>query len=86
MRRGQEFLIYAAHTTGLTRLFQNAAGTIGVCSAPGGSRCFHCEGTGGWPGQCGYSPLWRRDDVGRGGFIAWGRMRTARFSQQTSGA
>ncbi|PZG90202.1 hypothetical protein C1I97_30645 [Streptomyces sp. NTH33] len=31
---------------GLTRLFENAAGTLGARRAPGGGRCFHCDGTG----------------------------------------
>ncbi|MEH0557583.1 hypothetical protein [Streptomyces sp. B21-101] len=44
--RRQELPIHAEHTIGLTRLFQNAAGTIGACNTPGGGRCFHCEGTG----------------------------------------
>ncbi|MEU8852766.1 hypothetical protein AB0C70_42630 [Streptomyces sp. NPDC048564] len=44
--RRQELPIHAAHTIGLTRLFQNAADTIGARSAPGGGRCFHCDGTG----------------------------------------
>ncbi|KIE24761.1 hypothetical protein LK08_23125 [Streptomyces sp. MUSC 125] len=44
--RRQELPIHAEHTIGLTRLFQNAAGTIGVCNTPSGGQCFHCEGTG----------------------------------------
>ncbi|MGW7052970.1 hypothetical protein [Streptomyces sp. NPDC054887] len=44
--RRQELPIHAAHTTGLTRLFRHAAGTIGARSTPGGGRCFHCHGTG----------------------------------------
>ncbi|MFI5681597.1 hypothetical protein [Streptomyces cellulosae] len=44
--RRQEVPIHAAHTIGLTRLSQNAAGTIGARSTPGGGRCFHCDGTG----------------------------------------
>ncbi|MFE5900909.1 hypothetical protein ACFQ67_26340 [Streptomyces sp. NPDC056488] len=44
--RRQELPIHAAHTAGLTRLFENAAGTIGARSTPGGGRCFHCDGTG----------------------------------------
>ncbi|MDJ0347629.1 hypothetical protein QMK19_36910 [Streptomyces sp. H10-C2] len=44
--RRQELPIHAAHTVGLTRLFQIAAGTIGARSTPGGGRCFHCDGTG----------------------------------------
>ncbi|MFE2609930.1 hypothetical protein ACFXDI_42945 [Streptomyces mirabilis] len=42
----QELPLHAAHTVGLTRLFQNAAGTIGARSTPGGGRCVHCDGTG----------------------------------------
>ncbi|WP_181792657.1 hypothetical protein [Streptomyces sp. WELS2] len=44
--RQQELPIHAAYTAGLTRLFRHAAGTIGARSAPGGGRCFHCDGTG----------------------------------------
>ncbi|MFF5491503.1 hypothetical protein [Streptomyces virginiae] len=45
--RRQELPIHASHTAGLTRLFRNAAGTIGARSTPpGGGRCFHCDGTG----------------------------------------
>ncbi|MCY0921106.1 hypothetical protein OS965_23455 [Streptomyces sp. H27-G5] len=46
LSRRQELPIHAAHTAGLTRLFQNATGTIGARSTPGGGRCFHCDGTG----------------------------------------
>jgi hypothetical protein len=42
----QELPLHAAHTVGLTRLFHNAAGTIGARSTPGGGRCVHCDGTG----------------------------------------
>jgi hypothetical protein len=42
----QELPRHAAHTAGLTHLFQNAAGTIGARRTPGGGRCFHCDGTG----------------------------------------
>ncbi|WP_327348973.1 hypothetical protein [Streptomyces europaeiscabiei] len=41
-----ELPLHAAHTVGLTRLFQNAAGTIGARSTPGGGCCVHCDGTG----------------------------------------
>lgn len=41
----QELPLPADHTAGLTRLFQNAAGTIGARSTPGGGRCFHCDRT-----------------------------------------
>ncbi|MEU9983778.1 hypothetical protein [Streptomyces sp. NPDC050856] len=44
--RRQELPFHAAHTTGLTRLFRHAAGTIGARSTPGGGRRFHCDGTG----------------------------------------
>ncbi|MFF0110066.1 hypothetical protein [Streptomyces hirsutus] len=42
----QELPLQAAHTVGLTRLFQNAVGTIGARRTPGGGHCFHCDGTG----------------------------------------
>ncbi|MFF7987030.1 hypothetical protein ACFZDK_49490 [Streptomyces sp. NPDC007901] len=42
----QELPLHAFHTVGLTRLFQNAVGTIGARSTPGGGRCLHCDGTG----------------------------------------
>ncbi|UXY33178.1 hypothetical protein [Streptomyces sp. HUAS TT20] len=44
--RRQELPLHAFHAVGLTRLFQNAAGTIGARSTPEGSWCFHCDGTG----------------------------------------
>ncbi|MEU1696344.1 hypothetical protein ABZ590_34455 [Streptomyces hirsutus] len=42
----QELPLHAAHAAGLTRLFQNATGTIGARRTPGGGRCFRCDGTG----------------------------------------
>ncbi|MFD0009120.1 hypothetical protein ACFVJ4_43195 [Streptomyces sp. NPDC127178] len=46
LARRQELPIHAAHSIGLTGLFQNAADTIGARRTPGGGRCFHCDGTG----------------------------------------
>ncbi|MGP3635337.1 hypothetical protein ACTU45_18540 [Streptomyces sp. 24-1644] len=46
LSRRQELPIHAAHTTGLTQLFRDAADTIGARSTPGGGWCFHCDGSG----------------------------------------
>ncbi|GGX47630.1 hypothetical protein [Streptomyces chryseus] len=44
--RRQELPIHAAHTTGLTRLFQDAANTVSARNIREGGWCFHCDGTG----------------------------------------
>ncbi|MER6237652.1 hypothetical protein ABT185_16545 [Streptomyces clavifer] len=46
LSRRQELPIHAAHTTGLTQLFRDAADTIWARSRPGGGSCFHCDGSG----------------------------------------
>ncbi|MFC5174925.1 hypothetical protein [Streptomyces mutomycini] len=45
LSRRQELPIHAAHTTGLTRLFQDAANTVSARNREVGW-CFHCDGTG----------------------------------------
>ncbi|MEU4933084.1 hypothetical protein AB0G54_42460 [Streptomyces yokosukanensis] len=49
----QELPLHTAHVAGLTRLLQEAIGTIGEGGAPGEGRCCHCAGTG----QA--RPLWK---------------------------
>ncbi|WP_434598054.1 hypothetical protein [Streptomyces sp. A5-4] len=44
--RRQELPIHAAHTTGLTRLFQDATNTVSAHNIREGAWCFHCDGTG----------------------------------------
>ncbi|MFF3505670.1 hypothetical protein [Streptomyces sp. NPDC003247] len=42
----QELPLHIAHVAGLTRLVQDALGTIGEGSGPGEGNCYHCRGTG----------------------------------------
>ncbi|MGW3151151.1 hypothetical protein ACWDG1_42355 [Streptomyces sp. NPDC001177] len=44
--RGTLAIRSTEYAAGLTRLFQNATGTIGARRTPGGGCCFHCDGTG----------------------------------------
>ncbi|MEU0102901.1 hypothetical protein [Streptomyces sp. NPDC006267] len=46
LSRRQELPIHAAHTTGLTRLFQDAASTVSARNTREGGWCFHCDGSG----------------------------------------
>ncbi|MDJ0466022.1 hypothetical protein [Streptomyces sp. H27-C3] len=46
LSRRQELPIHAAHTAGLTRLFQDATYSISPRDDAGSGYCFHCEGSG----------------------------------------
>ncbi|MGW6974270.1 hypothetical protein [Streptomyces sp. NPDC054952] len=41
-----ELALHPAHVDGLTRLLRHAVAAVAARRAPGGGRCFHCDGTG----------------------------------------